>query len=152
MNFSSEINTNSYRKQYVTSFFFFFYQVVISLSIVNPWIFLLYVYNERKVYSLKNLSESLDGTYQNIMWYIGTQDFGHILILVNFLYLSTIISASILMVWFYGISTIVGYWMPIPVYSYILGLQTIHISKSTKGNSSKFTNNSIKHQTFVYTV
>ena len=40
------------------------------------------------------------------------------------------------LVWFYGISTIVGYLMPNPVYSYILDMICKH--KSTKLNSSMY--------------
>ncbi len=51
------------------------------------------------------------------------------------------------LVGFYGIETIVGYLIPNPVYSYILDIFDL----STKLNSPKFSYNSIKHQSFVYT-
>ena len=40
------------------------------------------------------------------------------------------------LVWFYGISTIVGYLMSNPVYSYILNIW--FVNKSTKLNGSKY--------------
>ena len=42
------------------------------------------------------------------------------------------------MVWFYGISTIVGYLMPNLVYTYILDIYMICKHKSTKLNGSKY--------------
>ena len=48
------------------------------------------------------------------------------------------------LVCFYGLSTIVGYFIRNHVYSFTL-------DKSTKLNSSKFTNKSIKYQALVYT-
>ena len=42
------------------------------------------------------------------------------------------------MVWFAGISTIVGYFISNPVYKYILNMYDFYIHKSTKLNSSKY--------------
>ena len=74
-------------------------------------------------------------------------------------------------VWFYGISTIVGYLMPNPVFTYISDIwfanilcrnkqlndqtvlfQTIQFCLSQQSQlCPSITNNSIKHQLFVYT-
>ena len=51
------------------------------------------------------------------------------------------------LVWFYGISTIEDYLMPNLVYLYILDIYDL---LTTKLNCSMFTNNSIKHQSFIY--
>ena len=50
------------------------------------------------------------------------------------------------LVWFYGISTIVGYLMPNPAFTYILDiydLKTHSLIHTVQGSSSSISNNSI---------
>ena len=57
------------------------------------------------------------------------------------------------LVWFYGMSTIVGYAMPNPVYTYILDIYDLETQvKKVKWFQVLLciTNNSIKHQSFIY--